>query len=76
MKLTSKANSYIREAAQVTDEFECPQAAHRGHNEGAEHNVVSFFPAKLFIGLEADHLIELLPNEEEVGNAAPDLRRE
>jgi hypothetical protein len=76
MTLTGKTNRHIREATQVTNEFKSPEAANRGHYEGAEHDVVSFFSAKLFISLEADDLIKLLPNEEEVGDAAPDLRGE
>lgn len=76
MRLTRKANSHIREATQVADEFKGSQTAHWGHDESAEHYVVGFFPAKLFFSLKAYYLIELLSNEEKVGDAASDLRRE
>lgn len=65
---------YVWGHRHIGEILEGPEPADGDQNEGGDEDIQTLYVALVVKGLEADHLVHLLPDEDQVRDTKPDLR--
>jgi len=65
---------YVRGHRHIGEILERPEPADGDQNEGGDEDIQTFDVTLVVKGLEADNLVHLLPDKNQVSDTKPDLR--